>query len=60
MGDNMTRLQRFLDCFAMWVMGFCEIIDGVIRVVTLGFWSPELASLWLQAWIDIQNKRKQR
>ena len=60
MDKNMTLLQRFLDCFAMWVLGFCEIIDGMIRVVTLGFWCPEVAAIWLQAWVGIQSNRKQR
>jgi len=26
-----------------WIGGWCDIIDGICRVISLGFWSPTLS-----------------
>ena len=49
--------HKFFDWFVGWTLGFCEIIDGLIRIATLGFWCPEIGVMWLENWIDIQNRR---
>lgn len=39
----MTWIKMKYYYFFRWVGGFCEIIDGIFRIITLGFWSPCLS-----------------
>lgn len=43
--------------FLSWIAGFCEVADGLVRILTLGRYSGELHSRFVYKWYT-ENKER--